>query len=107
MAEIVDLQMKEIRDRMEERGITLELSEAAREWLAQEGYDPAFGARPLRRTLQRYVESPLSKRILQGEFESGDHILVDVGQTDGDDKGLLFEKQAPIPVELPQPAEME
>jgi ATP-dependent Clp protease ATP-binding subunit ClpC len=105
MEHIVDLQMKEIRERVEERGITIELTGAARTWLAQEGYDPAFGARPLRRTLQRYVESPLSKRILRGEFEVGDHVLADVGKLEGKEKGLVFERQQPIPVELPQPAE--
>jgi ATP-dependent Clp protease ATP-binding subunit ClpC len=103
MEQIVDLQMSEIRDRLAERGITVELSQAACTWLAREGYDAAFGARPLRRALQRHVESPLSKRILQGEFESGDHVRVDV-DPDADD-GLLFEKLEPIPVELPVPAE--
>ena len=102
---IVDLQMKEIRERLSERGISVELTEAARKWLAREGYDPAFGARPLRRALQRYVESPLSKRILRGEFEVGDHVLADIGQTEGEEKGLVFHKQAAIPVELPQPVD--
>jgi ATP-dependent Clp protease ATP-binding subunit ClpC len=60
---IVDLQMEEIRQRMFERGVSIELTEEARTWLAKEGYDPAFGARPLRRTLQRHVESPLSKSL--------------------------------------------
>jgi ATP-dependent Clp protease ATP-binding subunit ClpC len=101
MEEIVTLQMKEIRERLEERGVVIELTEAALKWLAKEGYDPAFGARPLRRTLQRFVESPLSRRILRGEFVAGDHVLVDVG----DDHKLIFEKQGPIPVELPQPVE--
>ncbi len=105
MEQIVDLEMKEIHGRMLERGINIDLSEEARKWLAEEGYDPAFGARPLRRTLQRYVESPLSKSLLRGEFETGDHVLADVGQAEGEDKGLLFEKQDPIPVELPQPTE--
>jgi ATP-dependent Clp protease ATP-binding subunit ClpC len=105
MEEIVNLQMMEIRERLEERGVTIELSDAAREWLAKEGYDPGFGARPLRRTLQRYVESPLSRRILRGEFEAGDHVLADVGETEGDGRGLLFEKQQGIPVELPVSAE--
>ena len=99
--QIVDLQMEEIRSRLAERSVTVELTDAARKWLAQEGYDPAFGARPLRRTLQRYVESPLSKRILRGEFQPGDHILADVGPASGEEKGLVFDKQAPIPVELP------
>jgi len=104
MEHIVDLQMREIRERLEERDITVELSDAARKWLAREGYDPAFGARPLRRTLQRYVESPLSKRILRGEFEPGDHVLADVGEAEGEAKGLVFEKMEAIPVELPLPA---
>jgi ATP-dependent Clp protease ATP-binding subunit ClpC len=101
MEQIVDLQMKEIRERLEERGVGIALTEEARKWLADEGYDPAFGARPLRRTLQRYVESPLSKRILQGEFKAGDHVMADVGEASGEEKGLLFTKQEPIPVELP------
>jgi ATP-dependent Clp protease ATP-binding subunit ClpC len=101
MIQIVDLQMQEIRERLEERGITVELSQAACDWLAEEGYDSAFGARPLRRTLQRHVESPLSKRILKGEFESGDHILVDTGESEAGEPVLLFQKQEPIPVELP------
>jgi ATP-dependent Clp protease ATP-binding subunit ClpC len=105
MQEIVDLQMKEICERVEERGVSLELTAEAREWLAEEGYDPAFGARPLRRTLQRYVESPMSKAILRGEFKAGEHVLAGVGQTEGDERGLTFEKQEPIPVDLPQPAE--
>ncbi len=101
MVEIVDLQMKEIRERLEERSITVELTEDARKWLAEKGYDAAFGARPLRRALQRYLESPLSKRILQGDFEVGDHILADVG----DDDGLDFGKQEPGEVEEPSPGQ--
>jgi ATP-dependent Clp protease ATP-binding subunit ClpC len=102
MEQIVDLQMQEIRERLAERGVAIDLTEAARKWLAKEGYDAAFGARPLRRMLQRYVESPLSRRILHGEFKAGDHVLADLGQTEGEDKGLTFVKQQPIPVELPQ-----
>jgi ATP-dependent Clp protease ATP-binding subunit ClpC len=105
MEEIVDLQMQEIRERLQERGVTVELTEAARKWLAKEGYDPAFGARPLRRTLQRYVESPFSKRILRGEFQPGDQVVADVGPTQGEEKGLVFRKEEPIPIDLPRPAE--
>jgi ATP-dependent Clp protease ATP-binding subunit ClpC len=106
MVQIVDLQMAEIRERLEDRGITIELTGTAREWLAEEGYDSAFGARPLRRTLQRHVESPLSKRILRGEFQAGDHVLADVDET-AKEEGLVFEQKEPepIPVELPRPAE--
>ena len=105
MEEIVDLQMQEIRERLEEHGVTIELTEAARRWLAAEGYDQAFGARPLRRTLQRYVESPLSKRILRGEVEAGDQVLADVRETEDGAEELVFDKQGPIPVELPVAAE--
>jgi len=59
MVQIVDLQMQDLAERLGERGIHIALSQAAKGWLADEGYDPAFGARPLRRALQRYVESPL------------------------------------------------
>jgi ATP-dependent Clp protease ATP-binding subunit ClpC len=75
---IVDLQMKEIRERLDEHSLKVELTPAAREWLAQTGYDPAFGARPLRRALQKYLESPLSVSLLSGEFTDNDSILVDV-----------------------------
>jgi ATP-dependent Clp protease ATP-binding subunit ClpC len=102
MERIVELQMKEIQERMAERGITIELTDAARKWLAKEGYDSAFGARPLRRTLQRYVESPLSKRILRGEFDAGNHVLADVQPDEEEERGLLFTKQEAIPVELPR-----
>ncbi len=75
---IVELQLKDIRDRMGEHGLKLELTEAARKWLAKQGYDKAFGARPLRRALQKYVESPLSVQMLRGDFVSGDTVTVDV-----------------------------
>ena len=80
MALIVDLQMKEIQERMNERGLKVELTEAAAHWLAQQGYDPAFGARPLKRALQKFVESPLSIRLLGGEFSEGDKIIVDLDE---------------------------
>jgi ATP-dependent Clp protease ATP-binding subunit ClpC len=83
--EIVDLQMKEISERLVDQGLTVELTDAARSWLARKGFDPQFGARPLRRALQRHVESPLSIQLLRGDFESGDRVLVDVGED-----GLFF-----------------
>ncbi|MGQ9503115.1 MAG: ATP-dependent Clp protease ATP-binding subunit [Anaerolineae bacterium] len=97
--QIVDLQMKEIAARLAEHGITIELTETAREWLSIEGYDPQFGARPLRRTLQKHVESPLSVRLLRGEFRSGDTVLVDAAGSEG----LSFHrKEAPAAVvEIP------
>jgi ATP-dependent Clp protease ATP-binding subunit ClpC len=91
--QIVDLQMKEIAGRLGEHGITIELTDAAREWLANEGYDPQFGARPLRRTLQKRVESPLSVELLRGEFKVGDVVVVDAGE-----EGLVFSREEPAPV---------
>jgi ATP-dependent Clp protease ATP-binding subunit ClpC len=74
---IVDLQMQEVRSRLSDHSLKIELTMAAKEWLAEQGYDEDFGARPLKRALQRYVESPLSVKLLQGEFTKGDHVLVD------------------------------
>ena len=76
MLNIVDLQMKEVSDRLNEHGLKVELTDEAREWLAKVGYDPSFGARPLKRALQKYVESPLSISLLGGEFNTGDTVIV-------------------------------
>jgi ATP-dependent Clp protease ATP-binding subunit ClpC len=94
MTQIVDLQMKEVSERMSEHNLTVELTSAARDWLAKVGYDPAFGARPLKRALQKYVEGPLSISLLSGQFAQGDHILVD---TDGPENKLVFRKQVAQP----------
>jgi ATP-dependent Clp protease ATP-binding subunit ClpC len=100
---IVDLQMKEVSGRLAEHGLKIELTEAARDWLASEGYDPQFGARPVRRTLERYVENPLSKRLLAGEFGEGDTVVVDVAENEEGKTEPAFTRRPPepIPVELP------
>ncbi|HUN07103.1 MAG TPA: AAA family ATPase [Aggregatilineales bacterium] len=74
---IVDLQMSGIAERMQESGLSIHLTEPARRWLAEKGYDPQFGARPLRRALQRFIENPLSVRLLKGEFQPGDLVVID------------------------------
>jgi ATP-dependent Clp protease ATP-binding subunit ClpC len=79
---IVDLQMREVSSRLGEHGLRIQLTEQAREWLADQGFDDDFGARPLKRAIQRYVESPLSVRLLKGDFEDGDHILIDVAENE-------------------------
>jgi ATP-dependent Clp protease ATP-binding subunit ClpC len=80
MLDIVDLQMKEVSDRLEEHGLKVELTAEAREWLAKVGFDASFGARPLKRALQKYVESPLSISLLGGEFTTGDIVIVGLDQ---------------------------
>jgi len=85
--QIVDLMMKDVQKRLEDRKIAVALTDEAKTWLAGEGFDPLFGARPLRRTIQREVENPLSKKILLGEFREGDVVGVDVSP-----EGLVFSK---------------
>jgi len=100
VVEIVKLQIKDVQARLAEHGnLSIELTEAAEHWLAQQGLDKDFGARPLKRAIQRYVESALSMRLLRGEFKSGDRIRIDV-----EDDGLTFTLLESAP-ELPQPVE--
>jgi ATP-dependent Clp protease ATP-binding subunit ClpC len=80
MERIVDLQVKEVQQRLEEHNIRLTLSDAARSWLARVGYDPAFGARPLRRAIQKHLESPLSIKLLSGELPPHSVIQVDLDE---------------------------
>jgi len=87
MVEIVNLQMKDVAERLMEHGIQVELTPATLQWLAEVGYDPDFGARPLKRALQKHVESPLSLKLLSGEFKDSAAIRVDV---DEDAQSLVF-----------------
>ncbi len=89
MEQIVDLQMREIAGRLNERGMQVHLTEPARRWLARKGYDPQYGARPLRRALQRFVENELSAMLLRGDIHASDLIVID--EVDG---ALVFERQA-------------
>ncbi len=102
---IVDLQMKEIQERLSELDLSVELTPAAREWLADEGFDPDFGARPLRRALQKHVESPLSVSLLSGEFSAGNTVLVDL---DEENAVLVFQPIGEaVPAEEIQPVESQ
>ena len=78
MTKIVDLQIIDLQKRLSERDITLQLSDTARQWLADKGYDPQFGARPLKRVMKDTIQNALAEKILSGEFEDGDHIMVDI-----------------------------
>ena len=75
---IVDIQLKRLRKRLEQQNIRLELSDKAKKFLAKEGYDPAYGARPLKRVIQQQILNPLSVAILDGQFGEGDSIVADV-----------------------------
>ena len=93
MEEIVVLQMQEVQERLNEHNITVELTDAARKWLAKEGYDPAFGARPLRRAIQKNVESPLSMELLGGKFKDGATVQVNV---DEEKNKIVFNSSEPV-----------
>jgi ATP-dependent Clp protease ATP-binding subunit ClpB len=87
IGDIVGLQLSRVEARLAERGLRLELTDAAREALAEAGWDPTYGARPLKRAIQRLLENPLALRLLEGEFGGGDVVRVDAGED-----GLVFEK---------------
>ena len=85
---IVDIQLAGLRKRLAERDLLLELAEDARDMLGEAGFDPVYGARPLKRAIQQQIENPLAERILQGQFAPGDRIVVAV-----EDGALHFEKR--------------
>ena len=93
--QIVELLMKETKNRLKEHGMDIELTPEARAFIAREGYDPNFGARPLRRAIQRLVEDPLSELILSGTFKEGDRIIVTL-----EDGKISFTKFAPLELSL-------
>jgi ATP-dependent Clp protease ATP-binding subunit ClpA len=88
LAKIVDLQLERLGRRLAQQQLTLDVDKAARRLLAKEGYDPQFGARPLKRAIQEHLLNPLSQRLLEGEFKPGDRIKV--SERDG---VLVFEKK--------------
>jgi ATP-dependent Clp protease ATP-binding subunit ClpB len=91
LKKIIDIQVRGLVKRLEERKIHVELTDAAKEQLVREGYDPAYGARPLKRTIQRRVLDPLAMRVLEGEFLEGDAVTVGAGKD-----GLTFEKREAV-----------
>jgi ATP-dependent Clp protease ATP-binding subunit ClpB len=84
---IIEIQIRSLMKRLEERKIHVELTEAAKDQLVEDGYDPSYGARPLKRAIQRQVLDPLALQVLEGRFVEGDTVVVDAG-----DSGLSFEK---------------
>jgi ATP-dependent Clp protease ATP-binding subunit ClpB len=91
IAQVIDIQLAGLLKRLADRKIGLTLSEAARQALVEDGYDPIYGARPLKRTIQRRVLDPLALKVLEGAFAEGDHVLVDVGPD-----GLAFSKREAV-----------
>ena len=94
MGKIVDLQMDEIQERLAEYGLTVNLTEEARNWLANQGFDPTFGARPLKRAMQKHIESPLSVKMLRGDFSNGDCVNVDATEDNGLEFSAISEKKS-------------
>ena len=79
MGAIVDIQVGRVAALLKDRKVTLDLTEAARRWLARVGYDPVYGARPLKRTVQKHLQDPLAEMILRGEVPDGSTVRVDEG----------------------------
>src|ERR1700716_1231287 len=94
---VVEIQFSRLQKLLEDRKITLTLDAAARDWLATKGWDPAYGARPLKRVIQRYVQDPLSEMILAGEVSDGDHVVISV-----EGNVLTFNGKAPKTAEITQ-----
>ena len=94
--QIVDLLVEEVQERLSDRGISIELTGRAKEWIAEKGFDPAFGARPLRRTVQRYLETPLARKVLAGEIGDGGRFTVDA--VEGEIVFDMASVQAAMPV---------
>ena len=100
LTEIVGLLVGEVLERLEEQQVTLTLTDAAKELLVREGYNPVYGARPLRRTVQRLIETPLSRALLKGDFEAGDVIEADV-----ENNTIVFTKGERLQIGSPRPIE--
>jgi ATP-dependent Clp protease ATP-binding subunit ClpB len=92
LQKIVDIQLRDLQSRLAERKITLDLTQEARKVLAERGWDPVFGARPLKRTIQRMIENPLAVQVLAGNFKDGDHVIVDTR----DRETFTFAKEARV-----------
>jgi ATP-dependent Clp protease ATP-binding subunit ClpC len=102
---IVDIQIKRVREQLQAQGYGLELTQDSKFYLSDQGYDPEYGARPLRRAIQRLIEDPLSERILYKEFNVGDTIIVDVEDDADGKRGIVFRTVAGV-VEPPPMEEL-
>jgi ATP-dependent Clp protease ATP-binding subunit ClpB len=91
LAKIVDIQLHILNKRLADRKIVLKATDAAKDWLATTGYDPVYGARPLKRLIQKEIENPLSLELLKGLYADGDTILIDA---DSENEELVFKKES-------------
>jgi ATP-dependent Clp protease ATP-binding subunit ClpC len=113
LKEVIDLELKKVRERLLERGYTLTLTDSAKEFIIKKGSNTDFGARPLRRAVENYVEDPLAEEILKGEFQGKDTIVVDAIKDDEDKprrldfKGLMNNPPTPAPEPVAAGAEGE
>ena len=89
MGKIVDIQMQRLAKLLADRKIVLKLDDAAKEWLGKKGYDPAYGARPLKRAIQKYVQDPLAEMLLEGKLHDGETVKISANKD-----GLMFNGQA-------------
>lgn len=103
LTQIVDIITADVQKRLVEQGINLVLTNDAKLWLAKEGYNPAYGARPLRRTVQRFIETPMARAVLQQQFINGDHVT---GEVSEDQKSLVFSKAEHIEVPLSETSQV-
>jgi ATP-dependent Clp protease ATP-binding subunit ClpB len=99
LKQIVEIQLQTLRARLAERHIDLSLSDAAREYLVKAGYDPAYGARPLKRAIQKEVETPLARRLVAGEIRDGQKVLVTEGVGKEGKRELVFEVESSVRAE--------
>ena len=101
---IVDLMLNEVRKPMLEKGLSLEVTQAAKEWLGEKGFDPTFGARPLRRLIEREMEDTLSEGVIRGDYRPGQTVLVDVDNEDPENPKLAISVQSDETPELAEAA---
>ena len=94
LKQVIDIELAHVRERLEAKGYEIELTDAAKEYIIEQGYAPEFGARPLRRAIERLVEDPLSEKLLGGKFAAGVTIVADAGK---DGAALVFTKKKPEP----------
>jgi ATP-dependent Clp protease ATP-binding subunit ClpC len=103
MREIIEIQIQRLRSQMEERGVTMEFTTAALDKLSDAGYDPAFGARPLKRVLQRMIEDPMSEMILRGDIPNGSKIVIEPNDITNED---VTEDESIVDIKVTQPKEV-